>query len=133
MRIKRITIGRALLLFTLLLSSLCGCDDDNSDSGAAAGVNVTGIWYGRGSSGGIFTANVVQSGSDVTGTITQQQGYTGQIQGHISGYEFYMHIVWAIGGFGDYMGIIRGNAIEGTFTERYGNYIDRGTFTAFRK
>ena len=113
---------------------LCGCDDDsNSSKGAADGVDVTGTWYGRGSSGGSFTANIVQTGSDVTGTVVQQQGYTGQIQGNISGYDFQMHIVWAFGAYGDYSGIIRGNAIEGTFTERYGNYVDQGTFTAFRK
>ena len=124
-----------LVGLTILAIALCGCDEGGgSDSGPAAGVNVTGTWQGTSSDGISFTANIAQQPDGaIAGTVRRQEGYTGTISGRVSGTDFSMHVIWTYGGVGDYEGDVIGNSIEGTFDERVGAIRMTGTFTAFKQ
>ena len=124
-----------LIGLILLPLSLCGCDDgDGGSSGPAEGVDITGTWKGMSSDQISFTANLVQQPDGAfAGSSRRQEGYTGSVNGQISGYNFTMHIIWTYGGTGDYEGDVAGNAIEGSYVETTGGQVLRGTFTAFRQ
>lgn len=130
-RMKKLLCSLAVLTMVL---SLCGCDDDNSDSGPAPGVDVTGTWKGTSSDAISFTITLVQQpNGSIAGTVRRQEGYTGSASGNVSGNDFNMHVIWNYGGTGDYNGSVYGNAIEGTFDETTGYIRQRGTFTAFKQ
>lgn len=117
-----------------MVLSLCGCDDDNSDSGPAPGVDVTGTWKGISSASISFTVSLVQQPNGlIAGSIVRQEGYTGSVSGNVSGNEFSMHVIWNYGGTGDYNGTVYGNAIEGTSEEITGYIRQTGTFTALKQ
>lgn len=123
----------SLAVLTMVLS-LCGCDDDSSDSGPAPGVDVTGTWKGTSSDAISFTITLVQQpNGSIAGTVRRQEGYTGSASGNISGNDFSMHVIWNYGGTGNYNGSVYGNAIEGTFDETTGSIRQIGTFTAFKQ
>ena len=117
-----------------MIISLCGCGDDNGDSGPAPGVDITGTWKGTSSDGIAFTMTLAQQpNGSVAGTVRRQEGYTGSVSGNVSGSDFSLYVIWSYGGTGDYNGSIYGNEIEGTFDETYGIIRQRGTFTASKQ
>ena len=77
-----------------MIISLCGCGDDNGDSGPAPGVDITGTWKGTSSDGIAFTMTLAQQpNGSVAGTVRRQEGYTGSVSGNVSGSDFSLYVI----------------------------------------
>jgi hypothetical protein len=139
MGLKTLVKGLCIIIFTVLFLSGCG-GGGGSSSGGSSGY-LDGSWSGQWTSNtgerGAITANIQQSGNQISGSVSITNTDLGNAPGSLTGTitnsngpgNLNLGVAWTNGGSVTYSGTYDNTRISGNYTDSLGG---SGTFTLTR-